>query len=133
MVLIVIVVVVLILMGASSALHQHEEAMKESLQLMAEFENTMNEVKDQNSAHVAADKIQRTCDRLEALGNKVKGLPKLTPMDAKQLQDKFKPQTDAFAQRMQKVGFQAGLNSRGEASFMAAVQRLARRLRKCPF
>jgi Sec-independent protein translocase protein TatA len=126
LVLIVIVVVVLILVGGGSALSQHEGAMKESLQLMAEFENAMNEVKDQNSARVAAAKIQQLCDRLEALANKVRALPKITPVEAKQLQDKYKAQADGFAQRMQQVGFQAGMNSRGEPSFVAAAQRLVR-------
>jgi hypothetical protein len=124
--LIGIVVVVLLLVVAGSARAQHEAAMKESLQLMAELENALNEVKDQDSARVAAAKIQRVCDRLEALGNRVKGLPRMTPAEAKQLEDQYKPQADAFAQRMQKVGFQAGANSRGEPSFVAAAQRLVR-------
>ena len=126
LVLIAVVAVILILAGRGNAYSQHEGAMKESLQLMADLENAMNGVKDQDSARVAAAKIQGVCDRLEALANRVKGFPKLTAVEAKQLQDQYKPQADAFAQRMQKVGFQAGLNSRGEPSFLAAAQRLVR-------
>jgi hypothetical protein len=127
--LVVIVAVVLVLMlarGGGGGFGQHEEAMKESLQLMGELEAALNEVKDQNSARVAAGKIEKVCDRVEALGKRVKALPKLTPAEDKQLQAKYKPQTDALTQRMQKVGFQAGMNSGGEPSFVAAAKRLTR-------
>jgi hypothetical protein len=105
LVLIVVVVVVLILAGRGNAYSQHEGAMKESLQLMADLENAMNGVKDQDSARVAAAKIQQVCDRLEALANRVKGMPKLTNIEAKQLQDQYKPQADASLSACKKWAF----------------------------
>lgn len=123
-VIIVVVVLLLVRGGGGAAQAQHEEAMKEALQTLTDLENAMREVRDPASAKVAAVKVNQVCDRLEALGRKVQALPKLPVAQAQQLQNKYKPQVDAINGRMAQVGFQAGQNSRGEASFVAAAQRL---------
>ena len=62
---------------------------------------------------------------METLARRAKGLPKVNRTEFKRLEATYKPQMDELARGMQQVGMQAGMNSQGEASLMAAPQKFA--------
>ena len=123
-VVVIIVVQLILISGRSGAVKQHEEAAKEMVQALTDLEATMASVKDPKTAQVAAAQIDQIRVRMEQLTETSKKLPKITAADDREIQQKYKPQFDAIAQRMQNVGFQAGLNSQGEPDFLAAAKRL---------
>jgi hypothetical protein len=106
------------------AYSKHEAASQDALKLLTELADAMESVKDPESAKVAAVRINKVCDQLEELEKRVKALPKLSAADDDRLKKKFQPEVDKINQRAAKAAFQAGANSRGEPSFLAAVKRL---------
>jgi hypothetical protein len=118
-------VVLLLVLGRGGASAQQEQVLKDMLQIMRDFRECLKSVKDQNSAKTAAGQLNTLSDRMEALGKRGKGLPKITQAEADRLKAKYKPEMDQLEQGMQQLGMQAGMNSAGEASFMAALQKSA--------
>ena len=122
-----IVVLLIVLLGKTGgAVSRHEAALKEMVQLLLDLENALKEVKDPNSARVAANKINQICDRMEDLGKRIKDLPKINREESLQLDQRYKPQVDAINQRTLNVAIQARQNSRGEPTFRASGLRLIR-------
>ena len=115
-----------VIAGRGNARERHEAVAQDAVSALVDLENVFRTVKNKDTARDAAVKINQICDRLEEIGKKAKTLPRISVADDQQLQAKFKPQIDAINQRMGQVGFQAGMNSGGEPSFMAAAMRLER-------
>ena len=121
-----IVVVVILLAGGGGARGQHEAAAKEMVQIINDLVSAVESVKDPDSARAAAVKVHQSLDRMEALANRIKALPKITQAEEAELKAKLDPQMIPLQQRMQKASFQAGRNARAEPSLGAALQRAAR-------
>jgi hypothetical protein len=117
------VVLLIVLGGGGGGAGQQEQVLKDIVQVMREFRQTLESVKDQDSARAAASRLDALSDRLDALTKKAKGLPKVSRAEDERLKAKYKPEMDQLEQGMQQVGVQAGMNSRGEPSFMAALQK----------
>lgn len=106
--------------------------MKEILQIQNDLVGALESVRDKDSARVAAGKLQQVCDRMEVLGNKMRALPKITPAEDRRLEGKYKSQMEGLMQRMKNAAIQAGTNSQGEPSFIAALQRMSQAGRSMP-
>lgn len=123
-VLLVVGIVVMFVMGRKDSYKQNADAAAEMIACLEELASTMESIKDRNSAKSGAERINKTCDRLEKLAARVEKLPKLTQGEDERLKKEMQPKLDAVTQRMSRVAFQAGAASQGEPSFMAALQRL---------
>lgn len=124
----VVVLVVLWSLGNSSA--QQEKALQEEIQMVREFRQILEGVKDQNSARTAAAQLNALTDRMDAYGQRARKLTKIPQTEVNRLKAKYKPELDQLQQEIQKVAFQAGLNSRGEASFMSALMKFSESARR---
>jgi hypothetical protein len=103
---------------------KHEDAIKETISMMTELADALESVKDPQSAHSAAARIEKVCDRMEQLETRIKGLPKLSVDDDQRLEKQYKPEFLKINERILKVAFQAGVNSQAEPAFMSASLRL---------
>jgi predicted Zn finger-like uncharacterized protein len=103
---------------------KNEAAAKETISVLNELADALESVKDPPSARLAAARIEAVCDRMEQLATRIKGLPKLSPEDDKKLEQQFKAEITRINERIVKVAFQAGVNSKAEPAFMSAANRL---------
>jgi len=121
-----IIALAIALWPSGSNYSKHEAAAQEVIQLMRELAEALESVRDPASARTAAAKIEQICDRIEKLEQKLKSLPKITQAEDKRLKNKFEPELNQVAKRAENSAFQAGVNSGGEPSFVAALRRLER-------
>ena len=117
--------VLLVFRSISNASAQQEKAMQEELQMVREFRQILEGVKDQDSARTAVGQLNALTERMEAYGKRAKGLPKIPQAEVDRLKAKYQPEVDQLQREIQKVALQAGLNSQGEASFITALQKFA--------
>jgi len=103
---------------------KHEKEAKELIRLFTELSEALESVKDRATAQTAAQKINKICDQLEQLGQRIKNLPLISKADDKRLQDKYEPEIRKLNQRMISASTQAGMKSQGEPSFVQAGLRL---------
>lgn len=120
----IVTIVLLASRSRGSALEQHEAAVREAIAVSNELGAALETVKDKDSARAAAAKINQICDRMEALARRERSLPRLTAEENLRLQNLVNAEVNAMKQRLTAAGFQAGMNSQGEPSFVAAARRL---------
>ena len=109
--------------GCNSAYKKHEEVIQGLVKATSDFADALESVKDRETAKAAAVKINRIVDQLEELGKKAEDLPLITKRDDDKLIEKYKPEIKKQQERVEKVAFQAGVNSGGEPSFQKALER----------
>lgn len=119
-----VIIVVVAARSRGSAFEQHEAAVREAIAVSNELGAALETVKDKDSARTAAIKINQICDRMEALAKRERSLPRLTAEEERRLQNLVGAEVTALTQRLTAAGFQAGVRSQGEASFVAAAKRL---------
>lgn len=117
-------VVALFMLSRSSTYSKQEAAAKDIIKLLNEFADALESVKDPESAKSAAARIDKICDRLDELGKRAQALPKLTQAEDTRLRKQIEPELNQVNERIVKVAFQAGLNSKGEPAFMSSLQKL---------
>lgn len=120
-----IIVAVLVLGGMrGSAMKQHEEVGDELVSVLEELHSALESVQDRETARQAAARIEAVADRLEKLGERIKSLPKVTISQDRRLREKYEPRFRELQSKMETAGFNAGLKSQAEPTFMAALVRL---------
>ena len=103
---------------------KHVTLFKDMIKALSDLADALESVKDKDTAKSAAPKIDKVCDRLEALGKQAEKLPKLEGDEDKKLEKQFKESLTKQVTRLQKVAFQAGMNSGGEPTFVKSIMRL---------
>ena len=107
-----------------SAYQQNREVGDEMVSIFNEYADALESVKDEETAKAAAVKINAANDRLEKLVARKDKIPKVSKADKEKLDKEYKPKFAEAAGRLQKVAFSAGLKSKGEKSFLEALQRM---------
>jgi hypothetical protein len=107
-----------------NAYEKHEALSKEMIHGLNELAKALESVKDPESAKRAAVRVEKVCDQMEEIEWRAKALPKITKADDERLRQQFEPDFQKTQARLNKVAFQAGVNSKGEPTFVAALKRL---------
>lgn len=110
--------------GTSSAYAKHEAIAKELLGVMTDLLDTLDTVKDRNSARAAVPKLNDICNRLDKIAGEIGSLPNISYREDKKFQEAYAAKFSQLNGRGLSTGPRAAMNSQGEPSFIAALQRL---------
>ena len=119
--LVAIIVEGLVLSGCSENTKEHEEARITLLKFTNDFADTLETVKDKESAKASSDRLNEIADDYEKFVIKLNSLPGISVSAQKSLKKKYGAQQKKAQARLDKVGPVAGLASGGEESFMKAL------------
>ncbi len=119
----VIGLVVFLVLRPSKAYRENEAQLKEEIKAIKELTEVLDGVTDPNSAKVAAAKLEQMYDRLVQLDGQRKALPALTDKENERLKEKYEEEVKQVATRLAGAAIQAGMNSKGEPTFLAAAKK----------